>query len=90
MLLIDLVEPIELPDHLIRFRRHILLPAAGPGVGLNRFEQILCAPVVQEKDSLPEAPQGRRAKFIARRRCPGSHRRPGPAPCYGASGRSTG
>ena len=45
MLLFDLVEPIELPDHLIRFRRHIL-PAAEPGVGLNRFEQIFCAPVV--------------------------------------------
>ena len=45
MLLVDLVEPIELPDHLIRFRRHTL-PAAEPGVGVNRFEQILCAPVV--------------------------------------------
>ena len=46
MLLVDFVEPIELPDHLVRFRWHILLPAAGPCVGLNRFEQILCAPVV--------------------------------------------
>lgn len=65
MLLVDLVEPIELPNHLIRFRRHIL-PAAEPGVGLNRFDQIFCAAVVQEKDSLPEAPQGRRAKLITR------------------------
>jgi len=66
MLLVDLVEPIELPNHLIRFRRHILLSAPEAGMGLNSFEQIFCAPVVQEKDSLPEAPQGRRAKFIAR------------------------
>ena len=63
MLFVDFVELVELRNHLVRFRRHIL-PATGPGVGLNRFQQILCAPVVQEKDSLPDAPQGRRAEFI--------------------------
>ena len=52
MLLLDLVEPIELPDHLVRFRRHIL-PASEPGVGLNRFEQIFCAPVMQKKIRFP-------------------------------------
>jgi hypothetical protein len=45
MLLIDLVESIELPDDLIRFRRPVP-PATESGVGLNRFEQIFCAPVV--------------------------------------------
>ena len=66
MLFFDFVEPIELPNDLIRFRRRIL-SAAGPQMGLNRFEQILRSAVVKEKDSLPEAPQGRRAKLVAPR-----------------------
>ena len=43
-----------------------MTPAAEPGVSLNCFEQILCAPVVQEKESLPETRQGCRAEFITR------------------------
>lgn len=45
MLLIDLSESIELSDDLIRFRRQ-MPSTTEPGVGLNRFEQIFCAPVV--------------------------------------------
>jgi len=45
MLLVDFVEAIELPDHLIRFRRWILSTGA-TRMGLNRFEQIFCTPVV--------------------------------------------
>ena len=66
MLLVNFAEPIVLPNHLIRFRRRIL-SAAGPQMGLNRLEQILRSAVVKEKDSLPEAPQGRRTKFVAPR-----------------------
>ena len=66
MLLFDFVEPVELANYLIRFRRRIL-SAAAPQMDLNRFEQILRSAVVKEKYSLPEAPQGRRAKFIAPR-----------------------
>ena len=45
MLLIDFVESIELPNDLIRFRRHI--PSATyADVGLNPFEQIFCPPVM--------------------------------------------
>ena len=53
MLFIDLVEPIALPDYLIRFRRHILLSVPEPGMGLNCSKQILCPPVVQEKIRFP-------------------------------------
>ena len=34
-------------------------------MGMNRFEQILRAAIVQEEDSLPKAPQGRRAEFVS-------------------------
>ena len=64
MLLVDFAEPEELPDHLIRFRRRIYSVAA-TRMGLNRFEQILRAAIVEEKDSLSEAPQGRCAEFVS-------------------------
>ena len=64
MLLIDFIEPIEVTNHLIRFRRQIAHASAASMV-LNRFDQILRAAVVQEKDSLPEAPQGRRAELVS-------------------------
>ena len=66
MLLFDFVEPVELANYLIRFRRRILSHAWAE-MGLNRFEQILGSAVVKEKDSLPETPQGRRAKLVAPR-----------------------
>jgi hypothetical protein len=57
MLPVDFIELVELRNVLIRFQRPVLsVPESG--MGLNRFEQILCPPVVQEKDALPEAPHG--------------------------------
>ncbi len=64
MLLVDFAEPKELPDDLIRFRRWIYSVAAAR-MGLNGFEQILRAAVVEEKDSLSKPPQGRRAELVS-------------------------
>src|SRR5580765_2078786 len=64
MLLVDFSEPEELSDDLIRFRRWIDSVATAC-MGLNGFEQILRAAIVQEEDSLPKAPQGCRTELVS-------------------------
>src|SRR5689334_5430379 len=66
VLLVEFAQPIEQPDHLIRLRRQIY-PSSWAGMGLNRLEQVLCPAIVQEKDPLSKAPQGRGAEFVAGR-----------------------
>ena len=48
---------VEIADDPVRF-------GARAGVLLDGVEEILCAPVMEEEDALPEAPEWRGTEFV--------------------------
>ena len=64
VLLLPLVECIEVMDHGVGLgRTELSVPATL--VSLDRLQQIVRSPVVQEEDALSETPQWRSPEFVA-------------------------
>ena len=64
MLFIDLIQSVEIRNDLIGFRGGYNT-SAGAGMGLDCFQQIFCASIVQEKNPFPKAPQWCSSKLVS-------------------------